>query len=544
MIKLRDYQQESVARTITALQQEGCNPLIVLPTGAGKSVVIGALVKELLKSGEKILVLAHRKELILQNAAAIRRVYPEVNLCFYSNSVGEKDLSADVIVAGISSIARVADENLPSFRYILIDEAHLVSNADTGQYRTLIAKLAQKQDVSVIGFSATPFRLKGGFLHKAKDRIFTEIAHEVSITELMNRQFLAPLANKSSVVRVDLSELTTFAGDFVQREYDALFNKNDIVVKAVQDILSYSEGRKSWLLFCSSVDHAKNVCRVLWKHKIKAVTIDGETPQDDRDAYLAAFKEGKIQAICNCDVLTVGFDAPNVDLIALLRPTKSPGLYIQMVGRGLRLHPEKENCLVLDYGQNIERFGPIDKLRIKTSLTKAETETIPLKVCPDCREVISVSEKVCPSCEFIFPVIVRERTKHSASASNLNILRASLIRAKFDGEQVLKVVRHSFAPHYKPNKPPSVRVDYYLNMMDKVSEWICPEHTGFAKVQAIKWWQFHTSNDEMPETVQELMKVLPEMDLADKIVVQLDNDFPKIVKRFYKNSPLGGVVCQ
>jgi DNA repair protein RadD len=101
-------------------------------------------------------------------------------------------------------------------------------------------------------------------------------------------------------------------------------------------------------------------------------------------------------------------------------------------------------------------------------------------------------------------------------------------------------VKHHYVPHFKPGKPPSVRIDYYLNMLDRVSEWLCPEHNGYAKIKTIKWWQFHTNNDDLPETANELMKALPDVELAKKIVVDLDNDFPRITRRFYKNSPLGG----
>jgi DNA repair protein RadD len=539
-MQLRDYQRESVARTVAALSEPGCNPLVVLPTGAGKSLVIGALVKELLKPTERIVVLAHRKELLLQNAAAIARVYPEANVSIYSHSAGSKDLSGDVIVAGIASIANVPIEKLPGIGYIFIDEAHLVSNADTGQFRSFIQKLNAESGVAVIGFSATPFRMKGGYLHQAKDGIFTKLAHEVSVSTLIDGGYLAPFVNKSSVVRVDLSNLASSPDDFVQREYDPLYNNDKMVSEAVLDIISYSQGRNSWLLFCSSVEHAHKVCAELMKHQVNVAVIDGKTPQEERDLYIQHFKSGKIKAICNCDVLTVGFDAPNVDLIALLRPTKSPGLYVQMIGRGARLSPGKENCLVLDYGQNIERFGPIDKLRLRQSFGKVESETIPLKVCPDCREVISSSDKVCLRCGYEFPVIVRKSSKHSTKASEHSVLRHSLIRQKFDGAQVLQVVKHSVMPHYKAGKPPSVRVDYHLNMLDKVSEWLCPEHTGYAKVKTINWWQFHTGNDALPETAANLIKVVKDIELASKIVVTLDNDFPRIVKRFYKNGPLGG----
>lgn len=545
-MQLRPYQKEAIGRTLISLSNPESNPLVVLPTGSGKSVIIGGLVKELLTNSAKkdanspytntkIMVLAHRKELLLQNTEAIQKMCPDVKVGIYSNSVGLKHLNTEVIVAGIASIARLKPEQLPPVSYLLIDEAHLVSNVDAGQYRKLIANLKEKRQVSVIGFSATPFRLKGGYLHKSEDRIFTEIAYELPITVLMEKGFLAPLTNKSSVVRVDLSDLHTRAGDFVQAEYDKKFNNNDLITQTVEDIMSYAHGRDSWLIFCSSVEHSHNVAAALQAQGISSAAIDGTTDQDERDRILRLFKEKKIKAITNCDVLTVGFDAPNVDLIALLRPTKSCGLYIQMVGRGTRLHKDKTNCLVLDYGQNIERFGPIDQIKMKQTFLKAEAETIPLKVCPDCREVISIKLRVCPECKYEYPVREVVREKHSSRASNLDILRTSLMRAKFDGTQVLDVYDHKFVIHTKPGKPPSVRIDYYLNMLDKVSEWICPGHTGYAKQKAIAWWSKH-SDTELPKTAQEMINRRDELNLADKIIVAIEGNFPTIVKRFYKDT--------
>lgn len=534
MIQLRDYQKEAIARTIIYLKNNPGNPLVVAPTGSGKSLMISALCREL--GSKNILVLAHRKELLTQNASAISKLNPSASVGFYSNSVGKKNLTADVVVAGIASIARVSQEKLPTFNYIIIDEAHLVNNVDQGMYRKLISTFPEAR---VIGFSATPFRLKGGFLHKSEDSIFADISFEIPVVQLMEQGYLCPLTSKSSAVEIDLKGLHTRAGDFIQAEYDARFNEEEIIKETVQDIIKHTADRKSWLLFCSSVDHASKVRDELIRNNVSTMTVNGETSQEERDRIIKLFKEGRITAITNCDVLTVGFDAPNVDVIVLLRPTKSCGLYIQIVGRGTRLHPDKKNCLVLDYGGNIERFGPIDRIKLKqNSFGKVETDELNLKVCPECREVIQAKEKTCPSCNYEYPQrVVERKLKHSIQASNLNILVNSLMKAKFDGNQILQVYDTRLAVHYKAGKPPSVKIDYYISQFDKVSEWICIEHTGYAQTKAYEWWATHGNGYPFPKSCDDMIRLKDQLLLPSKIVVELQSNYPVITKRYYDEMP-------
>jgi len=545
-VTLRDYQREAVARTLIYLKNNKGNPLVVAPTGSGKSLMIAHLCEELEANSKlffsgnrplfKILILAHRKELLSQNASQIKMLNPSLNVSFYSNAIGTKDLSGDIVVAGIASLSRVPLESLPRFNYIIIDEAHLVNNINSGMYRNLLNEL---RSARVIGFSATPFRLKGGFLYKCKQSIFNDVSYEIPVVKLMERGFLAPLKSKSSEHAIDTSNLKVQAGEFVQSEYDKILNEEELIKETVKDILAYSRGRDSWLIFCSSVDHSLAVRDELIAQGIKAATITGKTDPHERDRIIKLFKAKRIKAITNCDVLTVGFDAPNVDLIAILRPTKSCGLYIQIVGRGTRLAPSKTDCLILDYGGNIERFGPIDKIRLKqNSFGKVQSDTLNLKVCPACREVINLKLSQCPSCDYTFPKKEVDRTlKHSHHASNFNILKTDLMRAKFDGKQVLQVYEHKLSVHYKDKKPPSIKVDYYISKFDKVSEWVCVEHPGFAKMKARDWWKNHASGIPFPNSCSELLLVKDSLRLPDKIVVRIEGDYPVITNRYFKEQP-------
>lgn len=534
-MKLYPYQQEAVDKTISFLKNQLGNPLVVAPTGSGKSLMIAAICKDIREKRvhlPKILILAHRKELLVQNASAIKTLNPSATVGFYSASIGHKSLSEEIIVAGIGTIARIPKWQLTEFDFIMIDEAHLVNTLNEGQYRKLIAYFPKAR---IIGFSATPFRLKGGLLHKSDTRIFTDIVVDIPLEFLMKEGFLSLLRSKSSAVEADLSGLHTRMGEFIQNEYDPIFNNKDLIKRTVDDILIHAKSRNSWLIFCSSVEHAYNVKHEINQRSIVCQVITGETPKIIRDEIIEDFKDRKIKAITNCDVLTVGFDAPNIDLIVLLRPTQSCGLYIQSVGRGARLYSGKNDCMVLDYAGNIERFGPIDHIKLKEdSSGRIVVEDNNFKICPDCRECIALAEKICPVCQYQYPSreVIRE-IKHDMVASNLEILSSKIIKTKYDGVQLLEIFDYKFYLNEIQDKPTSIRIDYYTSKNDFVSEWVCIEHQGFAKENAIKWWEIHGNNLPLPESAEEMLQLKDQLKLPNKISVEIKGNYSVICEKTY-----------
>ena len=216
----------------------------------------------------------------------------------------------------------------------------------------------------MIGLTATPFRLDSGMLHEGKNALFTDIAYEVPVRDLIDQGYLSPLVSKQPATRLDVSKVGTRAGDFIARDLAAAVDQDAITRAAV------SRDHRPWrgaeiLAGLLLRRRPRAPCRRGIPHAgaSPVATIFGDTPKDERDAIIAAFKRGEIRALASMGVLTTGFNAPAVDLIALLRPTKSAGLYVQMVGRGTRLAPGKENCLVLDFAGNVRRHGPIDLVR-------------------------------------------------------------------------------------------------------------------------------------------------------------------------------------
>jgi DNA repair protein RadD len=287
------------------------------------------------------------------------------------------------------------------------------------------------------------------------------------------------------------------AGEFIASETEALMDQDALVESACAEIAEHARGRKSCLIFVSGVKHGRHVAEVL-RRKTKADVgeVYGESLSFDRGRQLQNFREGRLKYLVNVNVLTTGFDAPNIDCVALVRPTMSPGLYYQMVGRGFRLHPDKENCLVLDFGSNVLRHGPVDQIKVQA--VGGGNGEAPAKECPQCHSVIAAGYAVCPDCGYEFPP--PERQRHEAKASTAGILSGEEVVEERAVQDVLYGVH---AKRGAPaNHPKTLRVDYQLGFNDFISEWVCPEHTGYARWKFEKWWKAR-SDVPPPATAEE-----------------------------------------
>jgi DNA repair protein RadD len=357
---LREYQQRTIDELYAWFEEGNAgNPCLVLPTGSGKSHIIAALCKDALQQWPetRILMLTHVMELIVQNAEKMRQHWPNAPLGIYSAGLRKKELEEPITFAGIQSVRSKAAK-IGHTDIVIIDECHLVSHKDEGGYRTLLADLtAINPNMRIIGLTASPYRLGHGMITD-KPAIFDALIEPTGIEELIYKGFLSTLRSKVTREKLDVSGVHKRGGEYIESELQAAVDTTDKNSKVVSEIIRMSEGRKSWLIFCAGVAHAHNVKDAFILQGIIAECVTGDTPSADRHRILTEFKAGKIQALTNANVLTTGFDAPGIDLIAMLRPTMSPGLYVQMAGRGMRIAPEKEDCLVLDFAGVIEQHGP------------------------------------------------------------------------------------------------------------------------------------------------------------------------------------------
>lgn len=500
MLELRPYQQEAVEAIYRHLRERDDNPCVVIPTGGGKTPVMAHVCKDAVARWKgRVMILAHVKELLEQTRGKLHLVAPEMwmKTGVYSAGLKSRDTEHPIIVAGIQSVYKRACE-LGAFDLIIIDEAHMIPPDGDGMYRTFLEDARKvNPNVRLIGLTATPFRMKSGMICEPEN-ILNHVCYEIGVKELIVQGYLCPLITKASREKVDTSGLHVRAGEFVAGEVEDLMNTDDRVESACQEIVEQTRNRRSVLIFAAGVGHGQNIAGVLReKCGAQAGTVFGDTLDFERDRVLSEFKQGELKYLVNVNVLTTGFDAPNIDCVAMVRPTLSPGLYYQMVGRGFRLNPGKENCLVLDFGGNVLRHGPVDAIRIREVGRNGNGEA-PAKECPQCRSLIAAAYSVCPDCGYEFPQ--KERRKHDGSASTEGILSGQVMTTEFPVQEVRYFVHQKRgAPD---DAPRTMRVEYRIGFNDHQSEWVCFEHTGWAKKKAEQWWR-RRSHASVPESADE-----------------------------------------
>jgi DNA repair protein RadD len=421
VFQLRDYQQEAVSAVLEHFRKTNESAVIVLPTGSGKSLVIAELAR---LAKRKILVLTHVKELVEQNHQKYESY--GVTAGIYSAGLKLKETQHQVTFASIQSAARNLDDFSEPYSLIIIDECHRVNLAspelakdeakdeakskpkgeskeqsqqtasklsNSNQYQQIIEKLMQvNPEVKLLGLTATPYRLGTGWIYKRhyrgfmrseEKRPFEHCIYELPLRYLIKRQYLTePNLVDATIEHYDFSSLRANAsGEYSPTDINHLLNKNPRVTQGIiEQVIELSHKRQGIMIFAATVAHAKEVFSYL-PAKLSAL-ITGATDNTERDKLIKAFKRKEIKYLVNVSVLTTGFDAPHVDMIAILRPTQSVSLYQQIIGRGLRLSDNKKDCLVIDYtGNDFDLYHP------EVGEKKPNGKSQPVQV-------------VCPSCEF------------------------------------------------------------------------------------------------------------------------------------------------
>jgi DNA repair protein RadD len=525
---LRPYQQAAVDAIYKYMEEEDGNGLIVIPTGAGKSLICAEIVRDACTNWPqtRILLLAHVKELIEQNTKEVLSHWPDADIGIYSAGLGSRDLHNQIIVASIQSVYRRAFD-MGAFDLCLIDEAHLWARRDDSMYATFMknAKL-MNPNLRVIGLTATDYRLDSGRLTEGKDRFFHKVAYEANVRDLIRDGYLCRVTTRPTSTQFDLSSVHVRGGEFIPGELAAAVDLEVITRAAVAEIVAAGQDRAAWLVFCSSVAHSGHVAEELRKYGVEAGVVTGETPTLERDTLIRDFKAGRLRALCNMNVLTTGFNAPQVDLLAVLRPTKSAGLYVQMIGRGTRNAPGKTNALVLDFGRNIERFGPIDALAVQGGRPKddAEPGEAPVKVCPECNTYVLIACTKCEECGHEFPPPAPKVQPRAA--------KAAILSDEAEPEW-LPVNFVYYAEHAKVGKPTSLRVDYRCGMK-RFSEWICLEHTGYARQKALFWWRTRALPGAAPATVAEALTRQHEIRPVESIQVIKEGKYDRVLSARFR----------
>ena len=482
----RPYQAEGLDALREHINtKHGSSPCVVVPTGGGKSAMM-AWANQYWKHDAphfRCCILAHRKELIQQNVSELLSLYPEGDAGIYSAALGRKDYDASILFASIDSIYRRSGEFTP-FDVLHVDEAHRIPFKGEGKYRTFI-KGCQRFNpaLAVVGWTATPFRMNGGMICH-KNHILNEICYEANIIDLIKDGYLCQLRSKVGVTQPELKGVKrNSGGDYTLKSLAEATNREQIVSDAVAEAVRIinAEERESVVFFCVDIMHCKKVSQKLRNYGIIAPVVTGKTKQVERDQIAENFRAGKLRAVCNVNVYTEGFNAPNIDGIVLLRPTLSPGLFSQMVGRGLRIDSRRtvHDCLVLDFAGCIDEHGPIDLLGGERTV---------MAVCQQCRESFSRAIRTCPVCNWEIPkqeierleATEKERRLHGKKASEQSILSGTPETCKVDAVFCTR--------HRKEGSPDSLKVQYRCGLR-MFREWICLDHDGYSKTKAQAWWR-------------------------------------------------------
>lgn len=551
-MQLRWYQDESISAIFDYFKagNKG-NPVVALPTGTGKSLVIAGFIKLVMSiwPSQRFMMLTHVKELVEQNANKLIQIWPEAPVGIYSAGLKERDTMHPIIFGSVASVKN----NVAAFGHrdlLIVDECHLLSDNNTSMYQQVIAELqAINPKLKVIGLTATPYRMKMGLI--TDGTIFDDICYNLcdmdGFERLLNEGFLCPPVARVTDTQIDLTNVAVRGGDFAKNDLESAIDISEVTYACVSELVEKGSERHSWLVFASGIDHVEHVAETITAFGIEAIAVHSKMPAGERDRRINMFKTGAVQCIVNNGILTTGFDHPPVDLICMLRPTMSPALWVQMLGRGTRPYDcanagmyingfdyQKENCLVLDFAGNTERLGPINDPKVPQRSKKGGGDA-PVRICPECGTYNHASARFCGGenyptpcgCGFEFPIKVKI-TKHASEKP--------LIKTREPQIQLYAVSNIEYLVHTKGERQ-MLKVVYHCGY-HSFSEYVNVEHTGFPLRKAIRWWNARElaggfMTRDVPTTAVEAAERATALPQPSHIKVDTNLKYPEVLDYVY-----------
>lgn len=523
-MQLRYYQREAIdALYAYWAKPDSGNGLIVLPTGAGKALVIATIIEELLAQypDMRIVNVTHSASLVEQNYREFLGIAPFSPAGIYSASLGRRDAKAQVLFCGIQSVyKRTAD--LGAIDLVLVDEAHAISRNSDTQYGKFFAGVKeQNPDSRVAGTTATDYRMDSGRLTEGDDRLFDEVVYEAKLTDLIEQGFLTKLTSHKTTAKIDLKGVGTRGGDYIPGQLSEAAEK--IIEAAVAEDMEMAADRRAALFFSTSKENAGHIAECVNRHGKRCAVLTSDNAHETRQIF-EDFRAGKVWAISSVSMITTGTNFPFVDFISLILSTKSPGKLVQILGRGTRNSPGKTECLVADHGKNLAHHGPIDQIRPEPPGSGDGEQ--PKKQCPQdkadetgnmgCGELVPISRMTCHCCGYIFPP--SDEVKITARADAAPVLSTASAEWR-------AVNTRTFRHHEgKGDKPPSVKVSYMVGYT-AINEWLCPEHAGFPRSKCDRWWLMHGGNRPFPKGVMEFLERQNELAPTAEISVKPDGRY-------------------
>lgn len=543
-ITLRPHQLAAVDSVVDYWKDGGGNALVSACVASGKSFMAAALAERLMTDypGVRLLGLTMTKELIAQNAEAMRDYAPHRVCGINSAGLKRRDTTEDVIWAHPKSIIRTMRALGPR-HVLMVDECQNLSHdQEKTVYGKIIAEMRRTvPDLRTVGLTGTPWRLSSGRLDepwKNNKPLFDKLVYEYTITQGIDEGYLVPpLARRPKLV-LDVTGVNSRGGEYIESELQAAVDKDDMNSSIVEDILEQTTDRRSCLVFATGIKHAQHLLDEFNKRSVPALLITGEMPDKERDAAIDFFKRGLCKYAVNVGVLTTGFNYPALDAIAIVRPTQSGGLLIQMGGRVLRTSHGKTNGLILDYGNNFQRLGCIDQINGR----KAETAggPAPTKTCPVCSTIHPASKATCNSCGHVFPAsAVEERL--TPKAVDVPVM-SNQIESKW-----LNVTRVTYSLHQKTKMgdrgtyenvgQPSLRISYVCGVT-VVSEWLAFESDKpGGRFLARSKWQARATTISTPETAKEALGMVGNLRKPGRIQVRRVGKYDEFMSADFSTAP-------
>lgn len=500
------------------------NPAVAMPTGSGKSVVIGRFIERVFQlwPAQRFLITAHVKELVEQNADKLTRIWPNAPIGVFSAGLDRRDTAHPIVFGGIQSVINSV-EMFGHRDLLIVDEVHLISPDDDTRYRQLITYLtAVNPYLRVIGLSATCFRMGLGMI--TDGGIMTDICYDLtdyeSFQRLIAEGYLAPLTPKRTRTNLDVSNVGVHKNDFAQKALQAAVDTQEITYNALRELCEHGQDRRKWIVFASGIEHAEHCAEMLNSFGVPTAAIHSKITKEERDNRLKAYRNDELRCITNNNVLTTGFDHPPIDLIGMLRPTMSPVLWVQMLGRGMRPSPEtgKTDCKVLDFAGNTRRLGPIDDPRIPRKKGEGAGE-IPIKICEACGTYNHLRVRFCTCChnEFEF------ETKIVASAATDEIMSS-----EFPIIETFNVGWMLCHPHISRAGDKMIVVTYNCGIRSFKEYFNFEARSSMSRHSAHDWWRrLHTS--EPPPTNDLALMYASQLRAPRAIRVWVNKKFPQVV---------------
>ncbi len=537
MLELRYYQRDSLDALYSYWAEDGGNGLIVLPTGAGKALVIAKLIEELLADypDMRILNVTHSASLVGQNFEEFIKLSPFAPAGIYSAGLNRRDANAQILFCGIQSIWNKV-EQLGPIDLVIVDEAHAISrNANTQYGKFFKAVKKHNPDSRTCGTTATDYRMDSGRLtdeldddgavdddgNPVKFKLFDDVVYEIGIGELIEKGFLTRLTSARTAAKIDLKGVGTRGGEYIPGQISAAAER--IIEAAVAEDMAISAGRRAGLFFSTSKDNANHVAQAIRSHGRTCAVLTSDNAHQTKEIF-EGFRSGKYWAISSVSMITTGTNFPFVDFISLILSTKSAGKLVQILGRGTRNSPGKTECLIADHGKNLAYHGPIDQIRPKAP-GSGEGEP-PRKTCPTeetpgavqdvngawgCGEQIHASAKTCHCCGYIFPP--SDNVKITAEAADAPVLSTAPAEPRI-------VRKRTFWNHPgKDGKADSVKTVFTVGM-SQINKWYAPQAGGRAKADSDRFWDAHRGKRPFPKTALEWLERQGELVATKEIFVR------------------------